>query len=156
MAASEQEKLLESQHESVEALRPKLTDLEEEVKKAYFKKQDLINKDRYAQATNKANELLSKVTAVGALSVMDRMEEKVQERLAKAEAIAELSGDSLEKHFKSIEGRTNIESDLAALRDELGLGPTRIEIKEPILLEENAESTKAAEAKEVREEPEQT
>lgn len=155
LAASEQEKLLKSQHESVETLRQKLTDLEEEVQKAYFKKQDLINKDKYAQATGKANELLSKVTANGALSVMDRMEEKVQERLAKSEALAELSGDSLEKQFKSIEGKTDIEADLAAIKDGLALGSTKIEIKKPKLLAENAESAEIIEAKDVHEIPDQ-
>ncbi len=149
LATSEQEKLLNSQHESVESLRHKLADLEEEVQKAYFKKQDLINKDKYAQATGKANELLSKVTANGALSIMDRMEEKVQERLAKSEALAELSGDSLEKQFKSIEGRTDIEADLTAIKTGLTLGSTKIEIKEPKLLEENVASAEMIEAKDV-------
>ena len=76
----------------------------------------MINKDKFAQAKIKASETLSKTTAEGALSVIDRMEVKVQERLAKADALSELGSDTLEKQFKGIEGKSNLDSDLAALK----------------------------------------
>ncbi|MGC8006381.1 PspA/IM30 family protein, partial [Salmonella enterica] len=61
-------------------MRQRLTDLEAEVQKAYTKKQVLIARDKAAQATSKANEILSKTTTSGAMSVMERMETKVQEK----------------------------------------------------------------------------
>src|SRR5215467_13266290 len=85
-AAKDLEVQLKSQRELTAQLRQKLTDLEAEVQKAYTKKQVLIARDKAAQATTKANEILSKTTASGALSVIDRMETKVQEREAKAAA----------------------------------------------------------------------
>ena len=149
-SAGEQEVLLKNQHDATEQLKQRLTDLEAEVQKAYSKKQVLIARDKVAQATGKANELLAKTTAYGTLSIMDRMEEKVQEREARAAALAELGGDNLEKQFKGIEVKTDIEGDLAALKNQMGMGPTKIEIKEPVLLEEKADTSKAIEAEEVR------
>jgi len=148
--AGEQDVLLKNQHKATESLKEKMTDLEAEVQKAYSKKQLLIARDKAAQATGKANELLSKTTAYGTLSTIDRMEEKVQEREARSAALAELSGDHLEKQFKSIETKTDVDQDLAALKDQLGIGPTKIKIQEPILLEEKSKSNDTVEAQEVR------
>ncbi len=145
----EQEILLKNQHQTTESLRARLAELEEEVQKAYSKKQVLIARDKAAQATSKANELLSKTNAYGTLSVMDRMETKVEEKEARAAALAELSGDNLEKQFKNIETKSDINDDLAALKNELGMGGTRIEIKEPILLEEHKKSTEIVEAQDI-------
>ncbi len=149
--AAEQEILLKNQHQTTEALKERLADLEGEVQKAYSKKQVLIARDKAAQATSKANELLSKTNAYGTLSTMDRMEEKVQEREARSAALAELAGDQIEKQFKNLESKTDLDQDLAALKNELGMGPTKIEIKEPILLEENNKANETIEAQEVRE-----
>lgn len=143
---AEQEILLKNQRQTTETLKNRLSELEEEVQKAYSKKQVLIARDKAAQATSKANELLSKTNAYGTLSVMDRMESKVEEREARAAALAELSGDQLEKQFKSLENKTDLEGDLAALKNELGMGPTKIEIKEPKILEENKKQPETIDA----------
>jgi phage shock protein A len=145
----EQEILLKNQHQTTESLKIRLAELEEEVQKAYSKKQVLIARDKAAQATSKANELLSKTNAYGTLSVMDRMETKVEEKEARAAALAELSGDNLEKQFKNIETKSDIDGDLAALKDELGMGATRIEIREPVLLEENKKTNQIVESEEI-------
>src|ERR1700677_1095753 len=89
-AAADLETQLKTQRETTARLRQQLTDLEAEVQKAYTKKQVLIARDKAAQATSKANEILSKTTASGAMSVIERMETKVQEREAKAQALSEL------------------------------------------------------------------
>ena len=113
---------LKGQKEATAGLRQRLTELESEVQKAYTKKQVLIARDKAAQATSKANEILSKTTASGALSVMERMESKVAEKEARAAALAELSGDTLEKQFKSFEGQSDVEMELLALKGQMGQG----------------------------------
>jgi len=143
---AEQEILLKNQHQTTEALKLRLSELEEEVQKAYSKKQVLLARDKAAKATSKANELLSKTNAYGTLSIMDRMETKVEEKEARAAALAELGGDQLERQFKNIERTTDLDADLAALKDELAMGGTKIEIKEPILLEEHNRSNNIFEA----------
>src|SRR5271156_3950792 len=105
-AATDLEVQLKQQRESTSTLRQRLTDLEAEVQKAYTKKQVLIARDKAAQATTKANEILSKTTASGANSVLERMETKVQEREARAAALSELGTDSLDKQFKNLDAKT--------------------------------------------------
>jgi len=154
-AATELETQLKSQKESTTKLRQSLTDLEAEVQKAYTKKQVLIARDKAAQANVKASEILAKTTANGALSVIDKMETKVQEREAKALALQDLSGDNLEKQFKSYEGKSDLDQELLALKGSLGMGPTKLTVKEPALLEFNkegqADTIDAQEVKEVQE-----
>ncbi len=134
-AATDLETQLKSQRDSTLNLRQRLTDLEAEVQKAYTKKQVLIARDKAAQATSKANEILSKTTSSGAMSVMEKMETKVLEREAKAAAMSELSGDNLDKQFKNFEGKTDVEMELLALKQSMGVKDNKISIKEPMLIE---------------------
>lgn len=152
-AATDLEEQLKTQKQATVTLRQRLTDLEAEVQKAYTKKQVLIARDKAAQATSKANEILSKTSANGALSVIERMETKVQEREARAAALAELSGDSLEKAFKTYEGKSDIEMELLALKGQMGKadGPKLIvESPEPMLLEVNKEDSLDAKEAELK------
>ncbi|MDR3612487.1 MAG: PspA/IM30 family protein [Candidatus Obscuribacterales bacterium] len=152
-AASDLETQLKAQRESVASLRQKLLDLEQEVSKAYSKKQVLIARDKAAQATSKANEILSKTTASGAMSVIERMETKVQEREAKAAALNELGTDQLDKQFKSFEGKADLDSELLALKQSMGVQqPQKLVIKDPALLEmDSNKHPEAVDAQEVRE-----
>ncbi|MCA9805993.1 MAG: PspA/IM30 family protein [Cyanobacteria bacterium HKST-UBA02] len=119
-AAQDLEVQLKTQKEVTAGLRQRLTELENEVQKAYTKKQVLIARDKAAQATTKANEILSKTSSTGALSVMERMENKVAEKEARAAALAEIGKDSLEDKFRSFEGQADIEMELLALKGDMG------------------------------------
>ena len=121
-AAADFETQLKAQKETTAGLRQRLTELENEVQKYQTKKQVLIARDKAAQATSKANEILSKTSTTGALSIMDRMEEKVGEKEARAAALAELGTDSLEDKFKDFEGDASIEMELLALKGEVPAG----------------------------------
>jgi phage shock protein A len=139
-AAADLEAQLKQQKEATNTLRQRLTELEGEVQKAYTKKQVLIARDKAAQATSRANEILSKSSADGALSVMEKMEQKVLERESKAAALAELSSDQLDKKFKSFEGQVDIEAELMMLKGNTGGSQKLISAskqKEPVLVEAN-------------------
>jgi phage shock protein A len=140
-AAADLEAQLKQQKEATNTLRQRLTELEGEVQKAYTKKQVLIARDKAAQATSKANEILSKSSADGALSVMEKMEQKVLERESKAAALAELSSDQLDKKFKSFEGQVDIEAELMMLKGSAApqqkLITAASKQKEPVLVEAN-------------------
>lgn len=153
-AANDLETQLKSQRESTVTLRQRLTDLEAEVQKAYTKKQVLIARDKAAQATSKANEILSKTTSSGAMSVIEKMETKVQEREAKAAALAELSTDSLDKQFKNFEGKSDVEMELLALKQSMGKADNKISVKEPVLIETKGDGDITVDAKYVKEEDE--
>jgi phage shock protein A len=134
-------------------LRARLTELESEVQKAYTKKQVLIARDKAAQATTKANEILAKASPEGAMSVIEKMEQKVAEREAKAAALREISTDQLDQKFKSFEGQVDIEAELMALKGQVAPGATKlvVEQKEPVLIEarDQEEAVEAAEVTEV-------
>lgn len=153
-ASSDLETQLKSQREATSKLRQQLTDLESEVQKAYTKKQVLIARDKAAQATSKASEILSKTTAGGAMSVIEKMEQKVNEREAKAAALTELGGDQLDKKFKTFEGQSDIEAELMALKGQAAPDAGKLlkesSAKEPILIEvRDPNEVEAQEVKEV-------
>lgn len=153
-AAADLEVQLKAQKEATATLRQRLTDLEGEVQKAYTKKQVLIARDKAATATTKANEIISKTSANGAMSMIERMEQKVSEKESKAAALAELGGDTLDKKFKSFEGQVDIEHELAMLKGSVGAGANAA----PKLIVDNQPKAKEAvgasdsiEAEDVRE-----
>ncbi len=155
-AATELEAQLKNQKEATANLRQRLTELENEVQKAYTKKQVLIARDKAAAATTKANEILSKSSASGALSVIERMETKVQEKEARAAALAELGTDSLEKKFKNFEGQADIEMELLALKGNMGKPGEKLITQDKknnnndaVLLELKEDQIEAAEVKEM-------
>jgi phage shock protein A len=153
-AAADLEAQLKQQKGATAGLKERFTELEAEVQKAYTKKQVLIARDRAAIATTKANEILSKTTASGALSVMDKMENKVQEREAQAAALSEMSVDSLDKQFKTFEGKSDLDAELAALKGQLGVGQPKLitgKAKEPLMLEAEEKQPETIDAEEVRE-----
>jgi phage shock protein A len=151
-AASDLETQLKAQRESTTTLRQRLTDLEAEVQKAYTKKQVLIARDKAAQATTKANEILSKTTASGAMSVIERMETKVQEKEARAAALQDLTGDSLEKKFKNFEHSTDVDMELLALKQSMGIEKPKLVVDNPKMLElDHKLDADAVDAQEVRE-----
>lgn len=115
-AVKDLETQLHAQREITAGLRRRLAELEAEASKTYTKKQVLIARDKAAQATSKANEILSKTNAQSAGSIMERMELKVQENEAKAQAMAELGRDNLDNAFASFEGASDIEMELLALK----------------------------------------
>ncbi len=115
-AVKDLETQLHAQKEITAGLRRRLAELEAEASKTYTKKQVLIARDKAAQATSKANEILSKTNSQGASSIMERMELKVQENEAKAQALAELGRDNLDNAFASFEGASDIEMELLALK----------------------------------------
>jgi phage shock protein A len=152
-AATDLEEQLKQQRASTTSLRQKLTDLESEVQKAYTKKQVLIARDKAATATSKANEILSKTTASGANSVMDRMETKVLEKEARAAALSDLGTDTLEKQFKNFEGKSDVDMELLALKQSMGIDKTpKLVVDNPKMLEQNHKfDADAIDAQEVRE-----
>src|SRR5436189_274577 len=51
---------------------------------------------------------------------MDKMEGKADERLAKAQAMAELTSQDLDTRFSDLESQNQVETDLADLKKQMG------------------------------------
>jgi phage shock protein A len=61
------------------------------------------------------------VSNVSALDKLDQLEGRVDDRLAQADAMAQLEGDSLENRFRKLEQESNVDSELEELKRKLGM-----------------------------------
>ncbi|WP_298403216.1 PspA/IM30 family protein [uncultured Chloroflexus sp.] len=110
-----------AQEEQVEALQQALIDLETRIAEVKARKELIIAKKNRAQTQEAIQRTANSIGRVSALDKLDQLEEKVDDRLARAEAMAKLEGDSLEARFRNLEKETEVDSELAELKRKLGL-----------------------------------
>jgi len=82
-----------------------------------------------SQAAQAQEQLQSAVSSMGtnsAMAAFDQMEEKVLQQEARSEAAAELAGADLESQFASLEGGSDVDDELAALKNRLEGGPSAL------------------------------
>ncbi len=110
-----------AQEEQVEALQQALIDLETRIAEVKARKELIIAKKNRAQTQEALQRAAASIGRVSALDKLDQLEEKVDDRLAKAEAMAKLEGDTLEARFRQLEKDTEVDVELAELKRKLGL-----------------------------------
>jgi phage shock protein A len=132
---SEHDKLAEDwqqqwmlQKQASDQLREALTALNAKIQEASRKKNLLIARAKRAEAQKKIQDTMSGMGDNAAFDTFARMEEKVMQQEAEAQASLELSGslegDSLASEFKSLEKSTFAQNDaLAALKAKMGVAP---------------------------------
>jgi phage shock protein A len=64
--------------------------------------------------------MLNQVGTDNAMAAFERMEDKVYQLEAQAEAAEELGTDDLERRFAALEGGDSIDAQLAAMKAEMG------------------------------------
>jgi phage shock protein A len=106
----------------VNTMKQRLTELDGQIAKQKTEKDMLKARARAAKATEQISQAMGQIDTTSATGAFDRMKDKVLEMEAKSSAMAELSGDSLESQFKSLES-SDVELDLLALKGEMGLTP---------------------------------
>jgi phage shock protein A len=113
-----------NQHSSIVLqLKQNMVKLESKLADAKTKKDMYIARARSAKASEKLNEMMGRVGAGSAMAAFERMEEKVLQLEARSEAIAELSGNTLENQFKALESDDGeIDEELAAMKAQLTAG----------------------------------
>ncbi|MGQ9609732.1 MAG: PspA/IM30 family protein [bacterium] len=109
---------LDDQIKSVQFLKSGLAELEAKLADAKRKKDLLIARQKRAQAQRSINETMSGISRSSAFAVLDRMESKVKDAEAQADAIVELESDKLEKKFAELES-LDINEELARLKAKL-------------------------------------
>lgn len=110
----------------VNALKGNLTALESKLAEAKTKKEMLKARARAAKASEQIHQAISKVGTSNAMAVFDRMEDKVLQMEARSQALAELSGDTLESKFQALEssaGKDDVQFELLEMKKQLGLLP---------------------------------
>lgn len=113
----------DKQRQAVDQLKEHLNDLERKIGEANRKKQLLIARQKRAKAQKAIHETMAGMKDSSAFDTFDRMEQKVGDMEARADAAAEMAdfeNDSLEDEFAALEKTGNVEDDLAALKAKVG------------------------------------
>ena len=110
----------DAQKASAETLKNALRGLSEKIEEAGRKKNLLIARQKRAEAQKHIHEVMSGLSDTSAFETFDRMSAKVDQLEAQATAAAEisqdLSGDALEQRFKALEGSSDVDDELKALK----------------------------------------
>ncbi len=106
----------EDQKQQVTVLKSALEKLEAKLEEAERKKDLLLARSRRAEAEQKIHDTMAGIGQFGAMEGFERMEEKVQEKEARAKASAELDTDTLEDKFAELEKTSDVDKDLEELK----------------------------------------
>jgi len=109
-----------AQHDQVAELRSALAKLEAKISEAEAKRDLIIAKNRRAATQEAITSAMNSVQGGTADSSLGRMESVADERLAKAQAMAELSSQDLDSRFSDMESAQQVDTDLADLKKQMG------------------------------------
>lgn len=144
----------QKQKQAVDQLKLALRALNSKIEEAKRKKTLLIARKKRAEAQKAIQETMSGLRNASAFEAFDRMEGKIDQMEAEAEAQAQLneeySGDVLAHKFSELEASHGADEDLVALKRKMGVLPP-----EPPPAEPKAVRVEAAEAEEALSQAEQ-
>ena len=110
----------DSQDAQVEQLQQALVQLETRIAETKAKKELIVAKKNRAQTQEAIQRTVRGLGDISAMDKLDRLEEKVDDRLARADAMAKLEGDTLDSKFRDMERDSEVDSELAELKKKLG------------------------------------
>jgi phage shock protein A len=105
----------------VEQLKEALHQLESKIQDASTKQELLIARSRRAKAETQIRTTLSGLDQSSALASFARIEEKVNQQEARAAALGELDTDTMDHRFQLMEQESEVDKQLAALKEKKGL-----------------------------------
>jgi phage shock protein A len=111
----------DQQATQVESLKTALHQLEAKIQDASTKEELLIARARRAKAETQIRTTLSGLDQSSALASFSRIEEKVNQQEARAAALGELDADTTEHRFALMEQESEVDKQLAALKEKKGL-----------------------------------
>mgnify|MGYP002628705092 CR=1 FL=1 len=117
---------LQSQSGQVESLKKSLMGLEGKIAEARTKKDMLKARAQAAKAQEQLQSAVSGLGTDGAMAAFEQMEEKVQVLEARSQAAAELAGADLESQFQALQGSSDVDDELAALKNRLSGAPAPV------------------------------
>lgn len=110
-----------SQEEQVNALQDALVSLETRIAEVRAKKELIIAKKNRAATQEALQRTASSLGQLSAIDKLDQLEEKVDDRLARADAMAKLEQGSLEARFQNLEQASEVDAELAELKRRMGM-----------------------------------
>ncbi len=114
---------LNGQSTQVDQLKRSLIALEGKISEAKTKKNMLKARAQAAKAQEQLQSAVSNIGTSSAIGAFERMEEKVLNAEARAQAAGELAGADLETQFAQLESSSGVEDELAALKMQIGGAP---------------------------------
>lgn len=109
----------EVQQQSVSVLKDGLATLEQKIEEAKRKRALLIARQRRAEAERTIHQTVSGISDSSALDAFDRMQDRVLDAEAEAEALSEMREPSLEDEFDKLDKTDEIDDELAKLKARL-------------------------------------
>jgi phage shock protein A len=110
----------QAQRDQVTDLRDALAKLEAKIAEAEAKRDLIIAKLHRAQTQEAITATVQQIQDHGMDNSLERMEGRVDDRLARAEALGQLTSQNLDQRFADLETEAAVDSDLAALKQRLG------------------------------------
>ncbi len=109
----------EAQQGSVAVLKDGLATLEQKIAEAKNKRALLIARQRRAEAERTIHQTMSGISDSSALSAFDRIQNRVLDTEAEAEALSEMRQPSLEDELNALDKKDEIDDELAKLKARL-------------------------------------
>ena len=107
--------------EQLSILRGQVDILKKKLEEARIRQSLLVARDKVADARKEVSSAVGNLDSSGAFAKMDKMEKKIAEKEAQADAAAEISGAEAEKNdpFVDLEKQTAADNEMARLKEEL-------------------------------------
>lgn len=112
----------EAQDQQADELQDALVKLEARISEARSKRELIIAKQNRAQTQEAIQRTVRGLNNTNAMDKLGQLEERLDDRLAHADAMDELNRGSLESKFEDLERDSEIDAELAALRQSLNQG----------------------------------
>ena len=109
----------EAQQQSVSVLKDGLATLEQKIEEAKHKRALLIARQRRAEAERAIHQTVSGISESNALNAFDRIQDRVLDAEAEAEALSEMRQPSLEDELDALDQKDEIDDELAKLKARL-------------------------------------
>ncbi len=119
--AKQYEEQFRTQDEQVDELEDALAALEARISQTQAKRDLIIAKKNRTQTQHILQSTARSIGKISALDKMDELEEKVEDQLAQADAMAKLDSGSVDAQFSELETQSQVDSELAELKQKLGM-----------------------------------
>lgn len=110
----------EQQDQQVEDLQDALIKLESRIAEARSRRELIIAKQNRAQTQEAIQRTVAGLGNITAMDKLGQLEERVDDRLARADALDRLNRGTLEARFEELESNSEVDSELANLKQLMG------------------------------------
>lgn len=110
----------DAQDKQVEELQQALVQLETRISETRAKRELIVAKKNRAQTQEAIQRTVRGLGNINAMDKLDQLEERVDDRLARADAMAQLESGTLENKFRDLEHDQEVDAELEELKRKLG------------------------------------